>query len=143
MITLKDNSLHYRFNRCLDEVAKLHNNVHTLVLKEVWNPKDGSLFLQDSNRYTADGYKSYWEAVDRTVRYFDSVILKKRDKQRNGHTSSLTLKKSKSSSLKKSDFDQKDLKHHFKWQNPKFNVDKDLEDKKFSKLPPPPPPCHF
>ena len=64
----KEFSLRYKFNKSLEEVAKLHNNVYTLALKKVWDPKDINLFSAEYNRYTNEGYRSYWEAVDKTVR---------------------------------------------------------------------------
>ena len=98
-----NNALRFKFNRCLEEVCRMHSDCQSLHLKHVWDPKNGSFYLSDSQRFTSDGYAAYWEAVDRTVRYFDSVLLKKRDGPR----------KKKSSGP-----DQKD---RFKWQNPKFN----------------------
>ena len=76
-----NNSHRFRFNKSLEEVVKLHAATFTLPLKKVWDHKDISLFLS-SQRFTPEGYKTYWEAVDRTVRYFDSVILKKLDKKK-------------------------------------------------------------
>ena len=72
------------------------------MVKHVWDPKNLNLYLKDNQRFTAEGYTAYWEAVDRTVRYFDSVLPKKQKKGKN-------LKKNM-------DTDR------FKWQNPKFNV---------------------
>ena len=109
-----------KFNRALEEVVKIHPNVTTLMLKKVWNPKDSNLFLEHSSRFTTTGYFHYWEAIDRTVRYFDSVMLKKHEK----------VKSTKNSTC------QKD---RFKWKNPKFNRD-DCDDKPiFKPLPAPPP----
>ena len=77
-----------KFNRSLEEVSKLHAHCYTLVLKRVWDPKNLNFFLKDSQRYTAEGLSTYWEAVDRTVRYFDSVLLKKQVKGKNLKSSS-------------------------------------------------------
>ena len=65
-----------------------------------------------------DGYTAYWEAVDRTVWYLDSIMLKKHDK----------FKKKKS-------FGFPDQKDQFKWQNPKYNWDFNIMSRG---LPPPP-----
>ena len=115
----KNNSLRFKLNRCLEEVTKLHSNCHTLHLKRVWDPKNLNLFLLDSQRYTAEGLSVYWEAVDRTVQYFDSVMLKK-----------LTTVPKRKHSFQ----DQKD---RFKWQNLAFNRNENVSS--FKKLPPPPP----
>ena len=122
-----NNSLRFKFNRSIEETAKLHPNVYSLMLKKVWDPKDENLFLKECQRFTADGYKSYWEAVDKTVRYFDSVMLKKHDKERRK-----TLNSRQDSQAGHGSDDR------FRWQNPKFNRDFHRMPS-FRKLPPPPP----
>ena len=77
-----NNSAHYKFNKCLEEVCPLHNNCSTLMLKCVWCKTDTNLFIRESQRFTSDGYKTYWVAVGRMVRYLDSVLLKKQDKRK-------------------------------------------------------------
>ena len=62
-----DNSLRYKFNKCLTEAVNFHLNMSTLELKKVWDSKDSNLFIKENQRFTCDGYRSYWEAVDRTV----------------------------------------------------------------------------
>ena len=122
-INFPDNSQRFKFNRSLSDAAKLHSNVTTLVLKKAWDPKDQDLFLSDSSRFTIRGYNTYWEAVDCTIRYFDSIMLKKQFKG----------KTQKSSSAKS---DQKD---RFRWQNPSLNVDRDAPTSTYCTLPEPPP----
>ena len=114
----KNNHLRYKFNKCIDEVSKMHSNVTTLMFKKVWDPANGNLYLKESGRFTAEGYRAYWEAIYRTVRYFDSVILKKNEKRKN---------------LKNTAGPEK-----FRWQNPQLNLSKETP-KIFKKLPPPPP----
>ena len=103
-----DNGLRYKFNKSLEEIARLHNNVYTLALKKVWDSKDTSLFIRefDAGRFTSIRLKTYWEAVDRTVRYFGSVILKKQ----------FLRKTQKPGTGKNSVHGQKDQKHdRFRW----------------------------
>ena len=97
-------ALRFKFNRCLEEVAKMHLNVYTLALKKVWDKDDDNLFLENQ-RFSNEGYRAYWEAIDKTIYYFDSVILKKIEKktQKNGRGTA--------------------QKEQFCWQNPKFNRD--------------------
>ena len=59
---------------------KLHPNATSLVLKKVWDPKNNNLYLGHSQRFTAECFTCYWEAVDCTVLYFDLVLLKKQEK---------------------------------------------------------------
>ena len=123
-----NNSQCYKFNKALQETAKLHHNVSTLMLKKVWDSKNMNLYLKDCQRFTSDGYYAYWEAVDRTVRYCDSVMLKKLAEKR--------IPKKKSLS-QKGCFDQKDQKNRFRWKNPLLNVDVS-PPMSFKRLPSPP-----
>ena len=118
-----NNNLWHKFNRALDKTAKCHSHVTTLALKKAWDPKDDELFLAGQNRYTTRGFNTYWEAVDRTVWYFDSIVLQKVDKRK-------TLKNSSNSAL-----DQKDP---FRWQNPHLNLQANTPQT-FRRLPAPPP----
>ena len=74
----EDNKHREKFNKSLKVVSRLHSNVATLMLKKVWDPHDIDLFWIVSQHFTASGYHSYSEAIDHTVRYFDSVVLPKR-----------------------------------------------------------------
>ena len=98
-----NNSERYKFNKCLQEAVKFHEDVYTLELKKSWEPNNGNLYLAVCQHFTCDGYCTYWEAVDKTIRYFDSIMLKKE----------------KSKSMSKS-FQKGDLNDHFRWQNPRF-----------------------
>ena len=111
-----NNAERIKFNIAVEDVAKIHSNVTSLELKKIWNPKDGSLV--EHGKLTNNGLKSYWEAVDKTVRYCDSVILKKK-----------FLKKLKVPNQVQVD--------KFRWHNPKIGSDlKKFKD--YRKLPSPP-----
>ena len=119
----KNNDLRRMFNACLDDVIRLHTNTHTLMLKRVWDPKNHNLFILESGCFMAEGMRDYWEAVDHTACYFDSVVLPKKvqDKRKN---------------LKMNNHSTTDQKDRFWWQNPSLNVNTDVGV--FRKLPPPP-----
>ena len=121
-----NNSACYKFNKSLEEAVKVHDNISTLPFKKVWDARNFNFFIAESRRFMTDGYYAYWEAVDRTARYFDSILLKKQDKKR-GHLKFSVMQKLSST-------DQKD---HFWWKNPAFNKDCDTQ-KVFCPLPPPP-----
>ena len=106
----------FKFNHALEQVAQLHHNVSSLMLKKAWSATDQSLFLQDAQHFTADGYRAYWEAVDKTVRFCDSILLKKNEQKKFKQ-----LKKQKSvSTTLDSSAEQTDQNDWFKWRNPKF-----------------------
>ena len=69
------------FNKMLEEVAKTHSDTSVLHLKKVWEPENNNLFLKEQYRYTTKGLKTYWEAVDRTVKFCDTTILRRVTKQ--------------------------------------------------------------
>ena len=121
-----NNSLRKKFNRCLEDVVKIDPNTHTLFLKRVWEPADSRLYISDSCRFTAEGYKVYWEAIDRTIRYFDSVILQKQNVSALRKTQKFT---------KLSQKDSNDQNDRFRWCNPKFNSDDDSNIPTFRVLP--------
>ena len=120
-----NNSLRYKFNRCLDDAAKMHHNVTTLMMKKGWDPAEDDLFLADQQRFSTRGLNLYWEGVDRTTRYFDSLLLKKQFKAKSRKTEGQIRSKT-------------DKKDHFHWQNPTLNVDRDAP-RVFRQLPSPPP----
>ena len=44
-----DNNQKFKFDKSLEEVCRLHQNVSTLMLKKVWNPTTGSYFYKNHN----------------------------------------------------------------------------------------------
>ena len=123
------NDLRYKLNRCIEEVSRFHNQVHMLELKCVWDPKNKYFFIHDSQHFTTLGYHAYWEAVDPTIRYFDSVVLKKAEKRKlvkNDNRSSYPKGGGNCSDQKdqRRNYGQKD---RFRWKNPRFNTDPEAE----------------
>ena len=72
-----DNERRRMFNNVLQEVAKSFDKVAVLSMKKIWEPEDPNLYLAESSRFTAAGLITYWEAVDRTIQYADTTILRK------------------------------------------------------------------
>ena len=77
----RNNDGRKKFISALKTASKLHENVSTLALVKVWNPDDHSLYLEHEARYTVDGLRFYWEAVDKAVRYADTILYKKISKK--------------------------------------------------------------
>ena len=73
----KENDLRSQFGRALASVASLHENTHALKLKKGWDESDRSLYNRDECRFTAAGLISYWKAVDKTMKYANTLLLKK------------------------------------------------------------------
>ena len=72
-----NNELRAEFNNCLKKVGALHNNVSVLELKKIWDQHDSSLYLEEAQRYTSIGFRTYWDAVDRTLRFCDTTIIRR------------------------------------------------------------------
>ena len=70
-----------KFNRELNNVARFHENNFVLQLKKFWDPADSSLYASEYRRYTNEGLTSYWTAIDLTVKFADTILLKKKKKQ--------------------------------------------------------------
>ena len=111
-----NNSHRSKFNRALEDAAQMHSNTSVLMLKKVWEPSDSNLFVSDSQRFTNKGFKCYWEAVDRTVRYCDLIILKKQEKFNLLKQQDRKFKTSRNSQNVESHSSQQ----KFRWRNPKF-----------------------
>ena len=139
-----NNSLRFKFNKCLEDTARLHQNCSTLRLKKVWDTNDSNLFIKESQHFTAEGFRCYWEAVDKTRRYCDSVLLKKQEKKKQKAVLSAKfsiMHTEHFKSTEKISGDQKDhtstVRDRFRWQNPALNISSDVS-LVFRKLPPPP-----
>ena len=72
-----NNHLRIKFAKVCDEMAQLHPNNVALALKKGWDEDDDHMYLQESRRYTHAGLGAYWQAVDRTIKYADNILLKK------------------------------------------------------------------
>ena len=64
-------------------MAKYHENITVLKLKKGWNPDDSTLYVREARCYTYEGLSTYWQAVDKTVKFCDTILLKKFEKSRN------------------------------------------------------------
>ena len=59
-------------------MAQMNENVSSLALKKIWDGEEIGYFLnKDSDSLSSLGFKKYWEAVDRTVRYCDTTTMVK------------------------------------------------------------------
>ena len=139
-----NNSARFKYNKCLEEVAKMHSNVFTLPLKKVQNPHDGNLYLEHAKRFSSDGYRDYWEAIDHTVRYCDSIVLKKLERQKLQKFTPGAIftgcsfgQKDRFQGDQKGQNCQKDRNNDncFRWKNPTYNLSSPAT---VWQLPPPP-----
>ena len=81
-IRSKENELREQFVMALTNVASLHENTYVLELKKKWDPEDHNLYNRTECTFTAEGLIAYWNAVDKTVKYFNTLVLKKRERKK-------------------------------------------------------------
>ena len=72
-----NNETRFCFIQAMNDAAKKYSNFTVLKLKKVWDPQDSNLYLRDTPRFTTQGYNAYWDAVDKTVKYVDTILTKK------------------------------------------------------------------
>ena len=75
-VNFNDNVEREIYGQQLEQQVKFHNNHIYLELKQVWSKFDRTLFCTKNNRFTADGFKAFWMAVDRTIKYGNTVAFK-------------------------------------------------------------------
>ena len=75
--SFSNNAERIKFNKCLDRMSSYHANTRSLQLKKIWDAEDSTLFVKESRRFTAKGLDAYWEAVDKTIKYCDTLLMKK------------------------------------------------------------------
>ena len=98
-------------------------------------------FLKDQQRFTSAGYRTYWEAIDRTVRYFDSIVLKKQERMTVQRRVSTAASAKPVITTGTANISQNDChSHRFKWRNPAFERDFGFINPQH-RLPTPPPKC--
>ena len=82
-----NNLMLQKFNYALSTQAQNHEHTWALQLKKIWDPHNHSLFNKEDNKYTVEGIKTYWEAVDKTLKYADTILLKKPNKPKASQSS--------------------------------------------------------
>ena len=74
-VLFKNFVVRQRFSRQFEKIVAMQHNMSALKLRQVWDEHDTSLYLPDYNRFTSLGYKTYWAAVDCTVKYCDKMAF--------------------------------------------------------------------
>ena len=74
-----DNNMERRkFNCALNDVVKFHEGHYALQLKKIWDSENSNLFFPEFRRYGVEGYNKYWMTVDATIKFADTILLKKK-----------------------------------------------------------------
>ena len=75
------------FNKVLEVSVQNYDYAYSLKLRKVWNEQDPALYLKREGRFTAQGLNAYWEAIDKTVKFANTILLKKPKGQTRKHQS--------------------------------------------------------
>ena len=78
LLRSKENRLRTLFGHALSSQATMHDNTYAFELKKIWDPSNRSYYNKEERSFTADGFIAYWQAVDKTVKYFETLVLKKK-----------------------------------------------------------------
>ena len=76
-VNFRNNNLRLQFGRALEKCATYFDRMHALKLVKHWESDNTSLFNKEDQKFTALGYQTYWMAVDKVVKYTDTLLLKK------------------------------------------------------------------
>ena len=73
----QNNQLHLLFGRSLEKIVSFQEKNFSLQLKKSWDPRNRALFNAEDHRYTTLGFETYWDAVDKAIKFADTLLLKK------------------------------------------------------------------
>ena len=75
-----NNNDRIKFNKAVRDMSMLHDSTTSLKLKKVWDPSNKNLYMANARRFTNEGLSTYWHAIDSTIKFADTILLKKFDK---------------------------------------------------------------
>ena len=64
-----------KFTQSLEKAVKNRDRTIALRFKTVWNPRDLKLFSFREKRFTAQGWKIFWQSVDKSIQFMDTKII--------------------------------------------------------------------
>ena len=100
-----NNELRLKFNKCMHHISKFHQNTTVLPFKKVWDPQDQNYYASESRRFTANGFAKYWESVNLTIKFVDTILTKKINKK----------KETKQENKEDQNAQQETTKNKYKW----------------------------
>ena len=79
-MTSASNDLRNKFNKALEKMVQFHPNTTALQLEKVWDPQGKSFYSKSEQIFTSAGLSTYWNAVDKVIRFADTILFKKQGK---------------------------------------------------------------
>ena len=106
--SFRDNKFRKEFGLVLANNVQYHENHFSVKLIKAWNEDDSTLFDPQDRKFTAQGYITYWEAIDKAVKYVDTILVKKEaQKKKKAKAAKFTSKKIKGGTPKQRFFNDK------------------------------------
>ena len=73
-IGFDNNAQRVLFAKFIGQTAKIHDRNYALDLRELWDGTDSSLYVPSNHRFSTAGLSLYWRAVDRAIKFGDTLI---------------------------------------------------------------------
>ena len=69
-----NNSQQNKFAKAMDTTAAVYADNWSLQLKRIWDTQGRELYLDQVHKFSAKGLMTYWMAVDRTIKFWDTAL---------------------------------------------------------------------
>ena len=134
-----ENQLRIVFGQSLLSYTRRVENNLALELKQIWDESENGLYMLEQRRFTSDGLVAFWRALDRTIRYADTIINKNITTRKPGRDVEMKREKPEDRYEQNAPFFKKFMKKKPKFQNQGL-FKKNKKTPQFRrKLPSPPP----
>ena len=71
------NILRWKFADSLATVAKSFPDMSVLKLKQIWDRSDENLVIRQSGKFSDQGNRMMWYAIDKTIKFADTKLTRK------------------------------------------------------------------
>ena len=69
-----NNGQRNKFTKAMDTTVAIYADNWSLQLKRIWDTQGRDLYLDQAKCYSAKGLMTYWMAVDRTIKFWDTAL---------------------------------------------------------------------
>ena len=115
-VNFSNNARRKKYNDRLHAVSKFHENVTILEMKKIWDPDCTRLYVGENDRYTCEGYSTYWAAVDCTMKFMDTIYFKKIENKSSKKAKAMAAEKTAQKKEETSESPDK-----YKWESEEYS----------------------
>ena len=80
---MRNNTQREAFGEALQNTTEKYDRHYAVALKKIWDENDPTLFSASDLKYSSEGFKLYWNAVDKAIKYVDTLLIKKEVNKKN------------------------------------------------------------